>query len=137
MTTTQSDDPNEKVSHPRHYNQHLSGVETIELIEHLPCNFANAVKYIWRCGLKSTETPLRDLKSARWYTEREEKRFELYELDDEPVSKTYVVWRAHAHRVVEADFGSDLAEYLIALLALDFEAMLSVLDSAIGKLERE
>ena len=36
---------------------------------------ANAVKYIWRAGLKS-ESPLEDLKKARWYIDREIARLE-------------------------------------------------------------
>jgi hypothetical protein len=35
----------------------------------------NAVKYIWRAGLKS-ESPLEDLKKARWYIDREIARLE-------------------------------------------------------------
>ena len=132
MTTTQSKDPNERVDHPRHYNAHSSGIETIELIEHLPCNLANAVKYIWRCGLKATETPLRDMKSAKWYTEREAHRWELFEIAAGEPPRTEIVWRAHAHRVIEADFGSTLAEYLNGLLRYDFDAMISVVDGAIA-----
>ena len=138
MATTQSEDPNERVDHPRHYNAHASGIETIELIEHLPSNLANAVKYIWRCGLKQSETPLRDLKSARWYTERERERFRIFELDDEDElpSKTEVVWRALAYRVMEADEGT-LSGYLSALLDGSFKNMLAELDAAIGALEAE
>ena len=136
MATTQSEDPNERVDHPRHYNAHQSGVETIELIEHLPCNLANAVKYIWRCGLKATETPLRDLKSARWYTEREIQRVRLFELDGEPTPKTDVVWRALARRVIENDPGGALSEYLDCLLGLEFDNMIDVIDSAIHEVEK-
>ncbi len=135
MATTQSEDPNERVDHPRHYNQHPSGIETIELIEHLPTNLGNAVKYIWRCGLKATETPLRDLKSAKWYTEREARRIELYELDGEPKPKTEVVWRALAYRVIQSDSEGLLGEYLDHLLHDDLDEMLYVLDSAIQDLE--
>lgn len=135
MTTTQSEDPNERVNHPRHYNQHPSNIETIELIRHLPCNFANAVKYIWRCGLKTTETPLRDLKSARWYTLDEEKRYDMFELWDEPKPKTEVAWRALAHQVIVSDPGGVLPEYLDALLRLNFGDMVEVIDRAIAELE--
>jgi len=137
MSTTQSEDPNERVDHPRHYNQHPSGVETIELIRHLPCNFANAVKYIWRYGLKATETPLRDLKSAKWYTADEEKRRDMFELWHEPPPKTDVVWRALAHQVILSDPGSTLADYLDALLRGSFDDMHAALESAIEKLTCE
>jgi len=131
MATTQSEDPNERVSHPRHYNQSKSGIECIELIEHLPCNIANAVKYVWRCGLKSTETPLRDLESARWYTEREAKRVEIYKLGGEPKPKTEHVWCEFAQKVIASDPGSLLSDYLHALLTDDFFDMLEVLRCAI------
>jgi len=74
MATTQSKDPNEQVDHPRHYNQHPSGIECIEVIEHLPANLSHAFKYIWRCGLKTANDPLRELRSAEWYVRREIKR---------------------------------------------------------------
>jgi hypothetical protein len=135
MATTQSEDPNERVEHPRHYNAHKSGFECIELIEHLPANLANAVKYIWRCGLKATETPLRDLQSARWYTKREEERIDLYELYDEPERKTDVVWRATARRIVAIENDSTFGWYLDALLNNDFDGMIDTLDSAIQELE--
>jgi len=133
MTTTKSEDPNERVHHPRHYNAHPSGIETIELIEHLPCNLSNAVKYIWRCGLKQTETPLRDLQSAKWYTDREIRRTELFELEDEPKPKTEIVWRSLARQVVAAEkTGSLLSGYLEALLLGHFDEMIEEIDFAIG-----
>lgn len=59
----------DQVNHPRHYNSHPSGIECIEVVEHMPFNIGNAVKYLWRCGLKGDE--IEDLKKARWYIERE------------------------------------------------------------------
>jgi len=137
MATTQSEDPNEKVDHPRHYNAHPSGIECIELIEHLPTNFGNAVKYIWRCGLKATETPIRDLKSARWYVEREIQRSRLFELEDENRPKTEVIWRSLARRVIESEAeneGGALGDFLVALLDDDFSDMIDAIDRAIKEL---
>lgn len=133
MATTQCEDPNERVQNPRHYNAHKSNIECIELIEHLPCNLANAVKYVWRCGLKQTETPLRDLRSALWYTQRELRRIDLYELDEDDFPKTEVVWRALAKQVVAAETESLLAAYLVDLLDDDFIGMINVLDEAISE----
>ena len=136
MVTTQSEDPTEAVHHPRHYNQHPSNVECIELIEHLPLNLGCAVKYIWRCGLKATETPLRDLESAKWYTEREERRISFFEIDfqtERTQMKTHVVWRALARQVIESDPNGLLTSYLRALLNDDFGEMRYVLDCAIQK----
>lgn len=149
MTTTQSEDPNEKIDHPRHYNQHPSGIECIELIENLPCNIANAIKYVWRCGLKTSETPKRDLGSAKWYTMREIARIELYELEDEPKPKTEIVWRSMARKVIAADekifIGKEdseetdtiLARYLRALLDGDLMDAIYVLEEELETLEEE
>lgn len=41
------------VNHPKHYNDHPSGVECIDIVEHYNFNLGNAIKYIWRAGLKS------------------------------------------------------------------------------------
>lgn len=134
MPTTQCEDPNERIFHPRHYNQSPSGIETIELIEHLPCNLSMAAKYVWRCGLKQSETPLRDLGSARWYTERERQRIELFELEDEKPLKTDVVWRSLARRVIASDSNSTLADFLYGLLQNDFEEMIGAIDEAVSRL---
>lgn len=61
-----ADDP---VDHPKHYTQHPSGVECIEIVEHMNFNRGNAIKYVWRAGDKGDE--IEDLKKARWYIERE------------------------------------------------------------------
>lgn len=61
------------VDHPRHYNAHPSGIECIDVVEHMGFNLGNAIKYIWRADEKGNA--LQDLEKARWYVEREiEKR---------------------------------------------------------------
>ncbi len=57
------------VNHPPHYTKHPSGVECIQITEHMGFNLGNAVKYIWRADLKGTS--IQDLEKARWYIERE------------------------------------------------------------------
>jgi hypothetical protein len=57
------------VNHPPHYNKHPSGVECIDIVEHFGFSLGNAIKYIWRAGLKGDE--IEDLKKARWYVDRE------------------------------------------------------------------
>lgn len=64
------------VDHPQHYNAHPSGVECIVIIEHMTFNLGNAVKYVWRNGLKPTASAIEDLKKAKWYIEREIARLE-------------------------------------------------------------
>ena len=61
------------VNHPKHYTEHPSGVECIQVTEHMNFCLGNAVKYIWRAGLKS-DNPAEDLRKARWYIDRELKR---------------------------------------------------------------
>ncbi len=64
------DDPkHDPVNHPRHYTAHPSGVECIQITEHMGFNLGNSVKYIWRADLKADA--LEDLKKARWYLDRE------------------------------------------------------------------
>jgi len=66
-------DPSPAVDHPKHYNRHPSGIECIDVVEHMSFNLGNAVKYIWRADEKGA--PLQDLEKARWYITREiEKR---------------------------------------------------------------
>jgi hypothetical protein len=64
----------EKVNNPRHYNSHPSGVECIDIIEHMTFNSGTALKYLWRAGLKPGEETLEDLKKALWYVGREIKK---------------------------------------------------------------
>lgn len=58
------------VNHPPHYDSHKSGVEAIDICEHLGFNLGNAFKYLFRCKSKH-ESPLEDLKKALWYVNRE------------------------------------------------------------------
>lgn len=60
------------VNHPTHYVSHPSGVECIQITEHMGFNLGNAVKYIWRADLKDKTEE--DLKKAVWYIQRELER---------------------------------------------------------------
>lgn len=61
---------NDPVNHPSHYTSHPSGVEAITVCEHYGFNIGNAIKYLWRAGLKSAD-PIEDLRKAAWYVHRE------------------------------------------------------------------
>lgn len=61
------------VNHPAHYTAHPSGVEAVTICEHFGFNVGNAIKYLWRAGLK-TKDPLEDLRKAAWYVNREIER---------------------------------------------------------------
>jgi len=54
---------------PSHYTSHPSGVECIQITEHMGFNLGNAMKYIWRADLK--HDTIEDLKKASWYLARE------------------------------------------------------------------
>lgn len=57
------------VEKPVHYNSHPSGVECIQITEHMSFLLGNVVKYVWRADLKGDA--IEDLKKARWYIDRE------------------------------------------------------------------
>jgi hypothetical protein len=69
------DSINDLVNHPKHYNQHPSGVECIEVTEHFNFCIGNAIKYLWRADLK--HDTIEDLLKAKWYIEREIQRITL------------------------------------------------------------
>jgi hypothetical protein len=64
----------DQVNHPKHYNSHPAGVECIDVVEHMPFNVGNAIKYLWRAGLKADA--VEDLRKAAWYATREADRLE-------------------------------------------------------------
>lgn len=67
--TAEGMDPS--VDHPTHYNAHPSGVECIDIVRHHSFNIGSAIKYLWRDGIKNTETPIQDLEKAIWYIQDE------------------------------------------------------------------
>lgn len=63
----------DNVNHPKHYTSHPSGIECIEVTRHYCFSVGNAIKYLWRAGLKtdegrdSVEKEIEDLNKAIWY----------------------------------------------------------------------
>lgn len=63
----------DRVNHPYHYTMHPSGVECIDITRHYDFCVGNAIKYLWRSGLKSeigmedVDKQIEDLKKAIWY----------------------------------------------------------------------
>lgn len=61
------------VNHPKHYNSHPSGIECIDIVSHYDFNIGNAIKYIWRAGLKheigmtDKDKQIEDLEKAMFY----------------------------------------------------------------------
>lgn len=78
------------VNHPVHYTSDPSGVECIEIVRHRNYNVGNAIKYLWRAGLKESvgkstlDKQVEDLKKAIFYINDEIKRLE-YE-DGDPLN---------------------------------------------------
>lgn len=68
------------VNHPAHYTSDPSGVECITITRWRNFNIGNAMKYLWRAGLKDevefskTAKQVEDLRKAIWYIEDEIKR---------------------------------------------------------------
>lgn len=63
----------DNVNHPNHYTKHPSGVECIDIVRHYCFSVGNAIKYLWRAGLKGDaymtpkEKEIEDLNKAIWY----------------------------------------------------------------------
>jgi hypothetical protein len=72
--------PADPVNHPSHYTSHPSGIECIDVVEHMGFSIGNAIKYLWRAGLKGAL--VEDLKKARWYIDREIQRLEPMASED-------------------------------------------------------
>jgi len=68
-TTSIPDAETDMVNEPPHYKAHASGVECIQITEHMSFCLGNAVKYIWRADEKGNA--IEDLEKARWYIDRE------------------------------------------------------------------
>lgn len=56
------------VHYPKHYVSHPSGIECIQITEHMGFCLGNAFKYLWRADLKNG---VEDLEKAVWYIQRE------------------------------------------------------------------
>lgn len=63
----------DNVNHPKHYTSDPSGIEYIDITRHRNFNVGNAIKYLWRAGLKidadksSINKQIEDLEKAVWY----------------------------------------------------------------------
>ena len=66
----------DNVNNPKHYTSHPSGVECITIAEHYKFSIGNAIKYLWRAGLKmdadksSVQKEIEDCEKAIWYIKR-------------------------------------------------------------------
>lgn len=63
---------NDPVNHPSHYTWHPSGIEVIQITEHMNFCLGNAIKYVLRSDHKKDQ--IQDLEKAVWYINREIER---------------------------------------------------------------
>lgn len=92
MTDTEQGDA---VAHPPHYTSHPSGIECIQITEHMDFLTGNAIKYLWRAGLKS-EDPIKDLEKAMWYIQR---KIDLTRREDR--KRRVQMWAASFEQIVK------------------------------------
>lgn len=59
------------VNFPEHYTSDPSGIECIQITRHRNFNIGNAIKYLWRAGLKNQTAEIEDLEKAVWYIQNE------------------------------------------------------------------
>lgn len=68
-----SKNKNDQVNHPKHYTSDPSGIECIDVTRHRNFNIGNAIKYLWRAGIKEdkdrklVDKQIEDLNKAIWY----------------------------------------------------------------------
>lgn len=68
-----SKNKNDQINHPKHYTSDPSGIECIDITRHKNFNIGNAIKYLWRAGLKEDkdrkfiDKQVEDLNKAVWY----------------------------------------------------------------------
>lgn len=66
----------DRVTHPSHYNALPGGIECIDVVQHFNFNRGNAIKYLWRAGLKGDV--IEDLRKAAVYVQ-----FEITRIQEE------------------------------------------------------
>ena len=74
MAQTPKPEKVDMVNHPPHYTSDPSGVEAITVLRHRNYNIGNAMKYLWRAGIKDPEKTVQDLEKAIFYIDDEIKR---------------------------------------------------------------
>lgn len=120
----------DNVNHPPHYNAHPSGIEAIDICEHLSFCLGNAVKYVWRAGQKGDR--IEDLKKALWYLDRElaltvpfwRSILLFFKSKDVLSGLLRELWQDIARDVIKATTGPDLlAAVLGKLIEGDVEGM--------------
>lgn len=91
----------DKVNSPSHYTSHPSGIECIEISRWYDFCIGNAIKYLWRAGLKSEEgysdldKQIEDLKKAIWYINDEIKTLEAKRVSSQKHEEEIILKETH------------------------------------------
>ena len=94
-----SKNKNDQVNHPKHYTSDPSGIECIDITRHRNFNIGNAIKYLWRAGLKEDkdrkliDKQVEDLNKAVWYLVDE-----IHRLDGRCTVKTCLLYTSPSPR---------------------------------------
>lgn len=76
LKKNQKEATQDPVNHPSHYISDPSGIECIQITRHRNFNIGNAIKYLWRAGLKDGNSDIQDLQKAVWYIQDEIERLQ-------------------------------------------------------------
>ena len=104
----------EKIDHPKHYNSHPSGIECIDIARHYCFDIGNAIKYLWRAGLKAEEgytdsqKEIEDLNKAIWYIQDRIKQLQTNKKETTPLPKINGNYMYPAHKYIETELGKQL-----------------------------
>lgn len=88
----------DKINHPKHYVNHPSGIECIEITQYFDFCIGNAIKYLWRAGIKDENTTIEDLQKAIWYINKkiallinkDEEEHDILKLIDEEIGDNII-----------------------------------------------
>lgn len=118
------------VNAPDHYRGHASGVECIDITEHMPFTIGSAFKYVYRRNDKWNT--LEDLRKSAWYL----RRHIASGLDDVWTGG----WNAvHASsqllKVITHEPAGDVRIFYSSILANDPRAALAAIEREIARVE--
>lgn len=126
-TRTVTDDP----INPSHYKD--DGLECIEIAEVFPFNIGNAIKYVWRAGLKGDL--IEDLKKCKWYCERA-----ILNADDYTIGSIYTQAERRIFNKLN-EYLQDDESYrsliLVSLTRRDVDHAIEYLDEYLEQLEKK
>lgn len=120
------------INAPPHYRAHPSGIECIQITEHLSFCIGNAFKYLWRADMKGGP---QDLEKAIWYLRRA-----LATEPRRPIRRTEAMvkacWRVNVAEPKNKDGTNSALAIFTNLLALNIKTrtvLLVVLGAVEGK----